>query len=1196
MKNIKKRLLSFILTVLMVFPAGLAGSLSAGAYTYGDASSDVMPIKSVKNTKTVVKYTNGSTETFSEMIDAESLEQTTIVEKIASYEIYYDNESIMSVELKDIEYNDEMAVGASASKPMNGYYAVSFDLPDSNKEAFLTGLTPNNLEIVQERIIDGYSSEYDFTMESIDFIDTEKTTASSDDDELCWAASASNMLHYSGWGEKAGFSSCDDLFDLFQENYYDGPYWNFGGINWFFNGNKGLPDTWLSNSDASLKDYGNSGGYQKDYAIEKIFKYMDLSENYTNISTLISDLQMGYAVSLSLGWINEDERNGGHSVTCWGYVTNNDYSENDKEHYEALIISDSDSDQQEDTNRRTAPNKLNLIHLTPYVNESLGYDSWICNEYNNGVIEYFTSLAPYSADVEKELDIDATHSKVTDPDFYATGAYISGAEKDEVHQNNIALGETVYISPIFSNTSDVSYEGECSYNIVINDENGSSVYNESFSSNICSSPYDENISFDEFAEIKGLDAGKYTATITLNDDHSVKEAFLCNNTYQFEFFVIESDFDISSLSISATISPFEYYEANVDFSFDGFENTGILEVAENIALSASYYNDGKWSSWYNIYNSEDSLPTQCCIFRNGSKVKFKLTITGEDIASVNLISQEYDLEYSSITAAADTTNTGKYTPIEKGENSLKDGEIFAFKIVNISTVDSGDNTVRYSLHATREDGTDIALSEEQEITVKFGEESEVFTVTSWNTDEVLSGEYNISVFVKGSFGSSEYSLGSLKFEEEHFLTVNTNNDIVDKYDGKISLREAVEYSKEYTDENKVITFSENVRNYDVTLDTAIIVDESIFIDGNWYDPESENTFGVFLNGYQKTQLFDVDSKGKLTIKGVTIGYGKGENGGAISNDGGIIDIDNCRFFSNSSVLKGGAVYTNGGTVKIKNTSFKNNSSAFGSALESEGNARVDMLNCSVFNNTSNCGTIYNNSGKLNVVSSTFTDNTINSYGGSAITSNGETAVLNCIVTGNKWTNDFSGKINVYGSYIGTTDTLVKIDEVSKIGDKESIFRPDTEGNTQWFTVFLDLGYETLHCIPQLKSEAKNGFKVSAESGKLVYFDNEENKYITDINAVFDINDYTVDEMGNDRAYYFGSFAVEPEPLYGDINGDEITDIKDAVLLQKYLNNEETLTDKQIEIADINYDENVDIKDVTYLQKYIAEDFDYPTVG
>ncbi|MGN0475970.1 MAG: hypothetical protein ACI4HM_01395 [Ruminococcus sp.] len=628
MKNIKKRVLSSILAVLMLFPAGLAGALSAEAYTYGDASTDVIPLKSVKNTKTVVKYTNGTTETFSGMIDAGSLEQTTIVEEIASYEVFYNNESIISVELRDIEYRDEMAVGASTSKAMNGYYAVSFDLPDSNKEAFLTGLTPNNLEIVQERIVDGYSSEYDFTMESIDFIDTEKTTASSDDDELCWAASASNMLHYSGWGEKAGFSTCDDLFDLFQENYYDGAYWNFGGINWFFNGNKGLPDTWLSGSEARLKDYGNSGGYLKDYAIEKIFKYMDLSENYTNISTLISDLQMGYAVSLSLGWVNEDERNGGHSVTCWGYVTNNDYSENDKEHYEALIISDSDSDQQEDTNRRTAPNMLNLIHLIPYVSESLGYDSWICDGYNNGAFEYFTSLAPYSEDVEKETDIYATRSKVTDPDFYATGAYISASEIDEVRQNNIALGETVFISPIFSNTGDVSYEGECSYNIVINDENGSSVYNESFLSNICSSPYDKNIFFDKFADIKGLGAGKYTATITLNDNHSVKEAFLCNNTYQFDFTVMEPSYDTSSLSIDANISQFEDYEATVDLTFDGFEDTEILENADSISLSVSYYNEGKWDTWNYCYESMDTLPTECSIYNLGSKVKFKLYFKG----------------------------------------------------------------------------------------------------------------------------------------------------------------------------------------------------------------------------------------------------------------------------------------------------------------------------------------------------------------------------------------------------------------------------------------------------------------------------------------------------------------------------------------------------------------------------------------
>ena len=140
-----------------------------------------------------------------------------------------------------------------------------------------------------------------------------------------------------------------------------------------------------------------------------------------------------------------------------------------------------------------------------------------------------------------------------------------------------------------------------------------------------------------------------------------------------------------------------------------------------------------------------------------------------------------------------------------------------------------------------------------------------------------------------------------------------------------------------------------------------------------------------------------------------------------------------------------------------------------------------------------------------------------------------------------------------------------------------------------------MGYETLHYISQLKSEAKNGFKVYVESGKLVYSDNEENKYITDIDAVFDENDYTVDEMGNDRAYYFGSFAVEPEPLYGDINGDEEVNIQDGTLLQKYLNNSEELTDMQLKNADINYDGEVNIKDVTYLQKYIAEDFYYPTV-
>lgn len=47
MKKFKVRVLSSILALLLVFPVALAVALSAEAYTYGDSSSDVIPIRSV---------------------------------------------------------------------------------------------------------------------------------------------------------------------------------------------------------------------------------------------------------------------------------------------------------------------------------------------------------------------------------------------------------------------------------------------------------------------------------------------------------------------------------------------------------------------------------------------------------------------------------------------------------------------------------------------------------------------------------------------------------------------------------------------------------------------------------------------------------------------------------------------------------------------------------------------------------------------------------------------------------------------------------------------------------------------------------------------------------------------------------------------------------------------------------------------
>ena len=57
---------------------------------------------------------------------------------------------------------------------------------------------------------------------------------------------------------------------------------------------------------------------------------------------------------------------------------------------------------------------------------------------------------------------------------------------------------------------------------------------------------------------------------------------------------------------------------------------------------------------------------------------------------------------------------------------------------------------------------------------------------------------------------------------------------------------------------------------------------------------------------------------------------------------------------------------------------------------------------------------------------------------------------------------------------------------------------------------------------------------------------------------------------------------------GDINGDDMVNVSDVTMLQRYLADMCDLYDEQRAIADTNADGSIDILDATYLQMYLAE--------
>ena len=62
---------------------------------------------------------------------------------------------------------------------------------------------------------------------------------------------------------------------------------------------------------------------------------------------------------------------------------------------------------------------------------------------------------------------------------------------------------------------------------------------------------------------------------------------------------------------------------------------------------------------------------------------------------------------------------------------------------------------------------------------------------------------------------------------------------------------------------------------------------------------------------------------------------------------------------------------------------------------------------------------------------------------------------------------------------------------------------------------------------------------------------------------------------------------EPPLAVGDVNADDVVDIRDVTMVQRYLAGILTLDSRQLAAADFVGDGQVDISDATFIQRYIA---------
>ncbi len=183
--------------------------------------------------------------------------------------------------------------------------------------------------------------------------DANKTLENPDDDWLCWAATAANVLAWGDWGTSLANSS-QAIFQEFQTHWTDATGLMNEAWNWWIDGTE--PDPYPGLAEVDVPGGGN---HWNEYVFTDYFRqdWVEYSSGQWGdgswfMETFNEYLHDGYGTSLAIY-----SANNGHALTGWGY----EYD--DSGVYTGIWITDSDD----------YVNELVLLSVELDVSEGLWY-------------------------------------------------------------------------------------------------------------------------------------------------------------------------------------------------------------------------------------------------------------------------------------------------------------------------------------------------------------------------------------------------------------------------------------------------------------------------------------------------------------------------------------------------------------------------------------------------------------------------------------------------------------------------------------------------------------------------------------------------------------------------------------------------------------------------------------------------------
>lgn len=639
---------------------------------------------------------SGKVSTFPGVLKVSSLEQHDAVERVASYSVCYEDLVILSVQLHNVvsqnqPYSYSGSVTSREKESANGFYSIELPIGDGTYTAFLTGLTPEYLAEMQDDALNAILTDNAFSLEDVSFIDTEKQDDVYDengdwtdsDADMCWAASASNILFYTGWARQAGFGSADYMFEELIREFTDKGGHNAYGLRWFFNGYYDVQgDGRWSNDETG---YDTFNGYLPDYCYNSVVRTYDLKQDPQSMKNVLTGLRDGCGVQINFGWVYNWQRENGHAVTLWGmvYRTGSDLSA--KSDYHALIISDSDNSITDGQDRRTAPNTLNLYQITPV--SDAGYDSWYFDadhrEYlsgttRDGILEDVVLLAPYSDSLVKD---GGTKKTSEDPDLVLRPIITEAGDENNATPY-FASDSPVVVYLEIENESKVQFSGNVICHIrVVKDGAEVNKQDPEYSDVTISPGYYVS---SEPILLGTLDPGVYEVTASIETD--AEEAYRSNNAMTGTFYVSERSRSQDTMSFTASA----VFDGPPNKDYYGLDSIGrlILSFEGGLGYEVAQYNvtveydDGTPTEFYRGEQLPDVIYG---LQPRGGSVEVSVYAVPKDPAKgyerLVGVAKNVELSYYFVEVSAEPQS---FTPIRTTDTILRNNEEIALSFTKHS--------------------------------------------------------------------------------------------------------------------------------------------------------------------------------------------------------------------------------------------------------------------------------------------------------------------------------------------------------------------------------------------------------------------------------------------------------------------------------------------------------------------------------